>query len=266
MAELLKLVLALTVVTALAGLAIGVTNKNLGGSIAAMELEIHQSAISSVFPKGVKIDEIAGSASGLPEKYWRASANGVIVGYAFDMVGRGYDAAPIKFMAGVAPDGRILGVTVLSHNETPGLGSRVNEIPSTKYIWYPVTETEQKARPWFTEQFEGLSALTNIAIEKSGEWHKLDDEARDGLRNKNAVTAITGSTITTAAFTNTITQKVKGYLDIISLQPAVAINTDAPGESAAPSDTAASVNTANSATGTATKAGVAKKSIGKEIR
>ena len=203
----------LTVVTAVAGLAIGFTNSKLSDRIAAKELETRQAAITSVFPEGVSIDEIKGTG-GLPEKYWKASTGDVLTGFAFEVAGGGY-AGDIKFMVGVAPGGDILGITVLEHNETPGLGSRVSEVASTKYIWYPVGG-DDKAKPWFTEQFEGLSSLKPIGVDKTaGEWHKLDQQARASLKNKNTVTVITGSTITTVAFTRAIEQKVRGYLDVI---------------------------------------------------
>ena len=215
MADTIKLIIVLTVVTAVAGLAIGFTNSKLADKIAAKELENQQAAVIAAFPEGVHIDEIKGGKGGLPERYWKASTNGELTGYAFEMAGAGY-AGDIKFVAGVAPNGKILGITVIDHNETPGLGSRVREIASTKYVWYPVGGSE-KIKPWFTEQFEGLSATTPIGLDKTaGEWHKLDEQARANLRDKNTVTIITGSTITTATFTRAIEQKVKGYLEAIN--------------------------------------------------
>lgn len=217
MLDMIKLIIVLTAVTALAGFAIGVANSKLADSIKKQEQESTQSAIGSVFPEGAAIDEIMGKAP-LPDTFWMATTNGELTGYAFKMSGSGYDAAPIQFMVGVSPEGKILGITVLSHKETPGLGSRVTEVPSTKFIWYPVGGPE-KSKPWFTEQFEGLSAVTPIGIEKGAEWHKLGRAARDVMKDKNAVTAITGSTITTAAFTRTIEQNVKAYLDAIGADP-----------------------------------------------
>jgi hypothetical protein len=93
------------------------------------------------------------------------------------------------------------------------LGSRANEIASTKYIWFPVGG-DDNAKPWFTEQFEGISSLKPINVDKSAaEWHRLDEPARASLRDKNAISAITGSTITTVAFTRAIEQKVSVYLE-----------------------------------------------------
>jgi len=55
---------------------------------------------------------------------WRARQGGLIEGVAFRVTGKGY-AGPIVCLLGVDPDGRILGVRVLKHTETPGLGDKI---------------------------------------------------------------------------------------------------------------------------------------------
>jgi electron transport complex protein RnfG len=211
-ADIIKLTLALTVIAALSGLAIGAANVKTRDKIAEQELRARNAAIEAVFPKGAEIGEMRDSGGILPGRYWNAFIDGKLAGHAFEMSGAGY-AGDIKFMVGVGLDGKILGMTVISHDETPGLGDRVNEVASTKYIWN-LFAREEKPKPWFAEQFEGLSALRPIAIDKgAGEWHALDAQARAGLKDKNAVTAITGSTVTTAAFTRAIGKKIAPYLE-----------------------------------------------------
>jgi electron transport complex protein RnfG len=213
MGEIIKLTLALTIVTVISGLAVGMANIRTKDQIAEKELSAKREAVEAVFPAGVEITEMNDKGGGVvPDKYWVGFSNDTIVGYAFVLSDRGYDAMDIKFMAGVGLDGKILGITIVSHNETPGLGDRVSEVASGKYIWNPLVKTE-KAKPWFTEQFEGLSSLKPITIDKTiGEWHNLDDDAKSSLKHKNAVTAISGSTITTKAFTRAIEQKLSAYL------------------------------------------------------
>ncbi|MEW5737209.1 MAG: FMN-binding protein [Thermodesulfobacteriota bacterium] len=59
-----------------------------------------------------------------------------IAGYAFEVSGPGF-WGPIHGMMGVSPDlGRVLGVAFYDHQETPGLGGRIDE-------------------PWFRRQFAG---------------------------------------------------------------------------------------------------------------
>lgn len=53
-----------------------------------------------------------------------ATAAGDVTGLAFVLTGFGYSGA-IRVLIGVAPDGTLLGVRVLSHTETPGLGDKI---------------------------------------------------------------------------------------------------------------------------------------------
>ncbi|MCO8144593.1 electron transport complex subunit RsxG [Rhodovulum tesquicola] len=53
-----------------------------------------------------------------------ATESGQVTGVAFVLTGYGYSGA-IRVLMGVAPDGRLLGVRVLSHTETPGLGDKI---------------------------------------------------------------------------------------------------------------------------------------------
>jgi len=212
MFDMIKMIVALTIISALAGLAIGAAYDKTKEKIKAQEAFAKQEAIEAVFPRGVAIKEEKGGGT-LPDtfKYWSATADGKLAGYAFEVSERGY-SSEIKFMVGVDSTGKILGLSVLAHNETPGLGSRMTEVAFYKYVWYPIGDDEP-GKPWFTQQFEGLSSLKNIGINKSlGEWHNLDSAARAKLREKNEITAITGSTISTVAVTKTISRDVGGYV------------------------------------------------------
>jgi electron transport complex protein RnfG len=58
-----------------------------------------------------------------------ASADGRVTGLAFVLTGYGYSGA-IRVLIGIAPDGSLLGVRVLSHSETPGLGDKIETAKS----------------------------------------------------------------------------------------------------------------------------------------
>lgn len=66
--------------------------------------------------------------------FWRATANAQTVGYIVEISSRGF-AGPINMLVAVDTTGVVAGVEVVSHGETPGLGT-------------PITEA------WFTSQFE----------------------------------------------------------------------------------------------------------------
>lgn len=62
----------------------------------------------------------------------RARKAGELTGAVFKMASRGY-AGDIVVLMGVAPDGRLLGVRVVKHAETPGLGDKI-EVAKSKWI------------------------------------------------------------------------------------------------------------------------------------
>ncbi|GAO37627.1 electron transporter RnfG [Sulfuricella sp. T08] len=55
---------------------------------------------------------------------YRARKEGKVTGVAYEIFGSGY-AGEMKLMMGVDAQGKILGVRVLAHKETPGLGDKI---------------------------------------------------------------------------------------------------------------------------------------------
>jgi Na+-translocating ferredoxin:NAD+ oxidoreductase subunit G len=78
---------------------------------------------------------------------YRAMKGGKVTGLAYEIRGSGY-AGEIKLMLGVDAEGKVLGVRVLAHKETPGLGDKI----------------EVKKGDWIL-RFTGLS-LGNPPVEK----------------------------------------------------------------------------------------------------
>jgi len=93
------------------------------------------------------------------------------IGYAFLATGTGY-GGDISILVGLEDAQTVKGVIVLSHAETPGVGSRATE-------------------PAFLGQFTGI-AIGDIAFEKDG-----------GLINSDSVT---GATISSSAIINAVKQ------------------------------------------------------------
>ena len=100
------------------------------------------------------------------------------VGYAYVAYGPGYSSV-IETMVGVDTLGKIIGMKVLSQVETPGLGTKVEEI---KY---------GENDPWFQRQFIDKNAA-RIAVDKDG----------------GEIMSITGATISSRALTKSV---VAGY-------------------------------------------------------
>ncbi|MDG5817008.1 FMN-binding protein [Chitinispirillales bacterium ANBcel5] len=212
MTDVIKLALALMAISLVAGLAIGITNHSTREQIAYQNELIQKQSLQAVFPEGITIKEKSGEGI-LPSKYWVGVCDdGEVLNYAFEVSRMGY-SGDIKYMVGVDPEGTITGMTILEQQETPGLGSRVEEVASSEYIWTFLFSSSEENEPWFTEQFKGLSALLPITINNSsGEWHNLDQDKRNELKENNSVTAITGSTISTNAVVSGVEEKVKSYV------------------------------------------------------
>ena len=107
-------------------------------------------------------------------------------GYAFIARGEGF-ASTIETLVGVDVNGTIIGVKVLSHEETEGWGDKIDEI------------REGESDPWFPRQFIGKSASDTIA---------LTDDGGD-------IDAITEATVTSRAITESIDTGLKTLMEIV---------------------------------------------------
>ncbi len=67
----------------------------------------------------------------LVDKVFEGYADGQLVGYAVQVLPRGY-GGPITLMVGLRLDGRVSDIRVVDHKETPGLGSGIEDADWTK--------------------------------------------------------------------------------------------------------------------------------------
>ncbi len=88
--------------------------------------------LSQVLPAKLYNNDLLSDAREIPElaaitgstTLYTAKKDGQIVGYAFGLAEEGYSGV-INMMIGIDESGTILGVRVISHTETPGLGDRI---------------------------------------------------------------------------------------------------------------------------------------------
>jgi electron transport complex protein RnfG len=219
--DIIRLTIILLVISALAALAIAFTYSKTAPIIQIQKQMEQSQALKEVFPETITIETSVGS-SPLPQKYWTGkNPDGSVFGYAFEISERGY-SSDIKSILSVKPDGTISGMKIFPTSETPGLGTRVTESVSTAYLWNSLFKPGEKTSPWFPRQFKGLSVIDRISIRTKGdEWHKKNDADRIILLKENAVTAITGATISTNAVVNSISSNVPVYLKELSKSSAV---------------------------------------------
>ena len=156
----LRLALTLLAITAVVSVCLAGVNKITAPAIAELNAKNTQAAIEAVLPGGG--DELSQFPTvDLVSKVY-ASENG----YAVQVTPGGFDNT-ITMMVGVDKAGSVLGIDVISHTETAGLGA--------------VADAETPAGIAFREQFIGTSG--SVSVTKDG----------------GAVDAITGATITSRA-------------------------------------------------------------------
>jgi electron transport complex protein RnfG len=112
------------------GLVLAVTDSITVDDIAARAVEDRQNSLAQVIPDEIHDNnpvmdtmELA-NAEGKAVTIYRARKDGKVTGVAYEIYGTGY-AGEMKLMMGIAADGRLLGVRVLAHKETPGLGDKI---------------------------------------------------------------------------------------------------------------------------------------------
>ena len=158
----LRLAATLLAITAVVAAALAGVNSITSPVIDELTAQKTQQAIAAVLPGGYD-SEITDfeDATGLVSKVYAGEA-----GYAFEVTPGGFDNT-ITMMVGVGTDGTVLGIDIISHTETAGLGA--------------VADAATPAGVAFREQFIGMSGTVSVS--------------KDG----GEVEAITGATITSRA-------------------------------------------------------------------
>ena len=165
----LSLFIICIVVTALLGL----TNAVTAPKIEELAVETQEAAKKEVLADAASFgDAEQTQLSGTTYTYYKGlAADGSVMGYVVETVSKGY-GGDISLMVGVGVDGTVQGVSILSINETAGLGMNAEN-------------------PEFLEQFLGKSGT--IGVQKNG---SSDTE----------IQALTGATITSEAMADGINQ------------------------------------------------------------
>ena len=176
--------LLLGVFALLASGALAWASNATGGAIAAAEAKDLRDSLAEVLPQGMADndflkDTVELEKEGKTVTIYRARQAGVVKAALFKVAQRGY-AGDIQVLMAVDSDGKTLGVRVLEHSETPGLGDKI----------------EVKKDPW-VKSFGGKS----LADPTPDKWAVKKD---GGIFDQFA-----GATITPRA----VVKAVKGGMD-----------------------------------------------------
>ena len=187
--KIIKDALALTLITLVAGVALGGVYEITKEPIARQEAQAKAEAYEQVFTDAAAFEEVemddtliqtirdqldqeGYKAQSIEEVMRAEDQSGETLGYAFTVVtSEGY-GGDIQFSMGVQNDGTLNGISILSIGETAGLGMNADT-------------------PAFKDQFVGKQ-VEKLQYTKNGATQ--DDE----------INAISGATVTTNAMTNGI--------------------------------------------------------------
>lgn len=163
----LRLGAILLFITGLTGLILGIAYKVTEEPIARSRMRQKMEALRNVLPQGETFQEIT-SPEALKEGFLEIHEGyegDFLVGYALTLPAKGY-AGDILLMIGVSPEGSVLGVRVLAHQETPGLGARGAELAFLEQFQGKNRAPLKVVKP--PSQEEGIQAITGATITTRG--------------------------------------------------------------------------------------------------
>lgn len=157
--ELLKLVVALTIISSIAAATLAMVYDTTKGPIAEQKRLKMIRSLKGVLPAfDNEIDKdaseiILGKDNRENDRkvtFYNARSGGNLVGVAFKVIAPDGYKGDIEIMMGVGPDKKITGIEILGHKETPGLGDKI-------------------AEKWWKDEFKGKSLeASKIAVKKDG--------------------------------------------------------------------------------------------------
>ncbi|MFH1136058.1 MAG: RnfABCDGE type electron transport complex subunit G [Pseudomonadota bacterium] len=190
MKDIFRMVVVLGVICALAGLALaGVRDFTRAPIELQVMKNIQGPAIMSVL-EGYDNDPIADNfklPGGVDKKgrpvekaVFPAKKDGKLIALALDSAGRGFDGN-IGVMVGIDPSGKLTGIAIMKHTETPGIGSRIT-------------------LPAFTDQFRGknlesptdVDGVSGATYSTKGVFAAISSAVEFYLKNKDQILASAG--------------------------------------------------------------------------
>jgi len=130
-----NILLSLTFICLIAGAALSATNKFTEKAIIAAMDAVLQNAIKKVLPEydnnPAKDQYKLAITAGDSLTIYPAVNTGKPVGYAIESYSKNGFSGIIRIMVGFDSDGKLFNYSVLEHNETPGLGSKMQKWFST---------------------------------------------------------------------------------------------------------------------------------------
>jgi len=180
--DLFKPAMALVIITITAAVLLGYVHTKTLKPIADQQLKIETEALGVIFNTALDSRKQIDIPENSPiTRAYQVYGGGKLKGYAIFTSPAGY-SGPVDMVVGIDTAGVVLGIRILRHTETPGLGSNAEN-------------------PAFTEQFKGKSGMLKVTKAAPG-----SDE----------IQAITSATITSNAVTNGVNDALRFFWQLQS--------------------------------------------------
>ena len=187
MREVVKLAGILFIITSVAAILLGFTNMATRDVI-AQQLELENTeARKSALPIAEEFEEVKGKElenalltdfSSIDEVY-QGKKDGEIIGYTFKITSGGYGGEMV-INVGISVEGKVTGIKIVSHSETPGLGAKAAEED-------------------FQNQYIDKSADSPLSVIKGN------------ASGNSEIEAIAGATVTSNAVTDSVNLSIELY-------------------------------------------------------
>ncbi len=174
-----KLGLILFIITAVAGLILGIVFNITQDSIAKQESMKNENAMKELITTADKFEKKDLSLTGNILEVNEGKKGSETMGYTMKVSTKGY-GGQIQLMVGINKDGKLAGIKILSQSETAGLGAN-------------------SEKPSFYGQYAGKPSNKDVEVVKA-------EPVAD-----NEIKAITGATITSKGVTSGVNEAIKFY-------------------------------------------------------
>lgn len=185
-----------------AGVLLSLAAQMTAEAIAERRADDLRASLANVVPSSLYQNDLAEDvamvrdAQAGPITVHRARKDGAVVAAAYEMIGQGYGGA-ITVLIGVDRTGTLLGVRVLSHAETPGLGDGIEAARSDWILGFdglslgdpPVAQWAVKKDGGRFDQFSGATITPRAVVQAIREGLEAFERNRDAILDELAEAA-----------------------------------------------------------------------------
>jgi electron transport complex protein RnfG len=194
-----KLILVLTLTAILSGSLLAFLNLFTEPKISAYQDKVLQEALNSVLPHSNRIENKQLENQAL---YLGYDSHNKVSGVAFLAEGNGFQSK-LRILVGMnATLSQIVKIKILEQKETPGLGTKIENDPTSK-----------SSPNWFSKQFDQLNVKQAISYVKN----------KNPDKNSGEIMAITGATISSKAVVDIINAAINSTRALVQKNPSQGI-------------------------------------------